>query len=55
MSRIEPKTYSTKTGETIVIRCATARDAAHIVALRDAIVEERLYTLAGPGERTLTD
>src|SRR5262245_52975116 len=55
MSRIEPKAHSSKTGEAVVIRSAAPGDAAQIVALRNAIVEERLYTLSEPGERTLTE
>jgi RimJ/RimL family protein N-acetyltransferase len=55
VSRIEPKEYPSKTDEVVLVRSAVAADAAALVALRGAVAEERLYTLAEPDERNLTD
>jgi hypothetical protein len=49
VSRIAPTTFTAKSGEPILLR-TTAADATRLVALRAAILEERLYMMAEPGE-----
>jgi len=51
---IEPKEYGLKTGETLLVRAARPEDADQLAAMMNTIVQEDIYTLAGPGERTIT-
>jgi RimJ/RimL family protein N-acetyltransferase len=50
MSRIEPHSYTLKTGEQLLVRSARTEDAAAIVELKTAIMAEDVYTLTSPGE-----
>jgi RimJ/RimL family protein N-acetyltransferase len=54
MGAIEPITYTLKTGETLLVRQARLEDADQLVDMMNAIVQEDIYTLVGPGERVLT-
>jgi RimJ/RimL family protein N-acetyltransferase len=54
MGTIEPQTYILRDGTSLLVRAARAEDAARLAEMKNAIIAEDAYTLAGPGEHTAT-
>ena len=55
MGTIEPQTYTLRDGTPLLVRAARAEDAARLAEMKNAIIAEEAYTLAGPGDYTATE
>jgi RimJ/RimL family protein N-acetyltransferase len=55
MGTFQPITYTLRDGTTVLIRPSHADDAARLVEMTNAIVAEKIYTMAEPGEFSATE
>ena len=55
MGVIEPAEYVLESGEKLLVRAARPEDAGQLAPMMNAIIQEDIYTLSGPGERVVDE
>jgi ribosomal protein S18 acetylase RimI-like enzyme len=55
MASVTPALYQLKTGDSVTIRCATAADAASVLALTRAVISEQHFLVTQPDEFDLSE